>query len=218
MNRTVNGPKNIYTNQKIDKGDIMEYNKMEELVTSITDIGHSRLLQTPMPCRIYDGMELYFVPMNVYNYGDPLFSKKYPMIGVVTEITDKDDEDLKKYLYKTICLEHVSDLRTDGHHLYTKHWFMIIQIHSALITNPYIRKGAYNRLIKLPTEEFDRQYHLAIEPYLESNKKSLCKMVTSWSQMELIEAKQKYCSAFYEATKLETRLLQLAQLQEEDKQ
>ena len=33
MNRTVNGPKNIYTNQKIDKGDIMEYNKMEELVT-----------------------------------------------------------------------------------------------------------------------------------------------------------------------------------------
>ncbi len=36
--------------------------------------------------------------------------------------------------------------------------------------------------------------------------------------MELIEAKQKYCSAFYEATKLETRLLQLAQLQEEDKQ
>ena len=32
MNRTVNGPKNIYTNQKIDKGDIMEYNKMEELV------------------------------------------------------------------------------------------------------------------------------------------------------------------------------------------
>ena len=74
----------------------MEYNEMQQLVTSITDIGHSRLLQTPMPCRIYDGMELYFVPINVYNYGDPLFSKKYPMIGVVTEITDKDDEDLKK--------------------------------------------------------------------------------------------------------------------------
>lgn len=98
----------------------MEYNEMQQLVTSITDIGHSRLLQTPMPCRIYDGMEFYFVPINVYNYDDPLFSKKYPMIGVVTEITDKDDEDLKKDLYKTVCLEHVSDLRTDGTHLYTK--------------------------------------------------------------------------------------------------
>lgn len=100
MNWTVNGPKNIYTNQKIDKGDIMEYNKMQQLVTSITDIGHSRLLQTPMPCRIYDGMELYFVPINVYNYGDPLFSKQYPMIGVVTEITDKDDENLKNIFTK----------------------------------------------------------------------------------------------------------------------
>lgn len=218
MNWTVNGPKNIYTNQKIDKGDIMEYNEMQQLVTSITDIGHSRLLQTPMPCRIYDGMELYFVPINVYNYGDPLFSKKYPMIGVVTEITDKDDEDLKKDLYKTVCLEHVSDLRTDGTHLYTKQWHMIIQIHSALITNPYMRKGTYDMLIKLPTEEFDKQYHVAIEPYLELKQKSLYKMVTSWSQMELIEAKQECCGAFYKATKLETRLLQLAQLQEEDKQ
>lgn len=216
MNWTVNGPKNIYTNQKIDKGDIMEYNEMQQLVTSITDIGHSRLLQTPMPCRIYDGMELYFVPINVYNYGDPLFSKKYPMIGVVTEITDKDDEDLKKDLYKTVCLEHVSDLRTDGIHLYTKQWHMIIQIHSALITNPYMRKGTYDMLIKLPTEEFDKQYHVAIEPYLELKQKSLYKMVTSWSQMELIEAKQECCGAFYKATKLETRLLQLAQLQEED--
>lgn len=216
MNWTVNGPKNIYTNQKIDKGDIMEYNEMQQLVTSITDIGHSRLLQTPMPCRIYDGMELYFVPINVYNYGDPLFSKKYPMIGVVTEITDKDDEDLKKDLYKTVCLEHVSDLRTDGTHLYTKQWHMIIQIHSALITNPYMRKGTYDMLIKLPTEEFDKQYHVAIEPYLELKQKSLYKMVTSWSQMELIEAKQECCGAFYKATKLETRLLQLAQLQEED--
>lgn len=216
MNWTVNGPKNIYTNQKIDKGDIMEYNEMQQLVTSITDIGHSRLLQTPMPCRIYDGMELYFVPINVYNYGDPLFSKKYPMIGVVTEITDKDDEDLKEYLYKTVCLEHVSDLRTDGTHLYTKQWHMIIQIHSALITNPYTRKGTYDMLIKLPTEEFDKQYHVAIEPYLELKQKSLYKMVTSWSQMELIEAKQECCGAFYKATKLETRLLQLAQLQEED--
>lgn len=216
MNRTVNGPKNIYTNQKIDKGDIMEYNEMQQLVTSITDIGHSRLLQTPMPCRIYDGMELYFVPINVYNYDDPLFSKKYPMIGVVTEITDKDDEDLKKDLYKTVCLEHVSDLRTDGTHLYTKQWHMIIQIHSALITNPYMRKGTYDMLIKLPTEEFDKQYHVAIEPYIELKQKSLYKMVTSWSQMELIEAKQECCGAFYEATKLETRLLQLAQLQDED--
>lgn len=216
MNWTVNGPKNIYTNQKIDKGDIMEYNEMQQLVTSITDIGHSRLLQTPMPCRIYDGMELYFVPINVYNYGDPLFSKKYPMIGVVTEITDKDDEDLKEYLYKTVCLEHVSDLRTDGTHLYTKQWHMIIQIHSALITNPYMRKGTYDMLIKLPTEEFDKQYHVAIEPYLELKQKSLYKMVTSWSQMELIEAKQECCGAFYKATKLETRLLRLAQLQEED--
>lgn len=194
----------------------MEYNEMQQLVTSITDIGHSRLLQTPMPCRIYDGMELYFVPINVYNYGDPLFSKKYPMIGVVTEITDKDDEDLKKDLYKTVCLEHVSDLRTDGSHLYTKQWHMIIQIHSALITNPYMRKGTYDMLIKLPTEEFDKQYHVAIEPYLELKQKSLYKMVTSWSQMELIEAKQECCGAFYKATKLETRLLQLAQLQEED--
>jgi hypothetical protein len=194
----------------------MEYNEMQQLVTSITDIGHSRLLQTPMPCRIYDGMELYFVPINVYNYGDPLFSKKYPMIGVVTEITDNDDEDLKKDLYKTVCLEHVSDLRTDGTHLYTKQWHMIIQIHSALITNPYMRKGTYDMLIKLPTEEFDKQYHAAIEPYLELKQKSLYKMVTSWSQMELIEAKQECCGAFYKATKLETRLLQLAQLQEED--
>lgn len=194
----------------------MEYNEMQQLVTSITDIGHSRLLQTPMPCRIYDGVEFYFVPINVYNYDDPLFSKKYPMIGVVTEITDKDDEDLKKYLYKTVCLEHVSDLRTDGSHLYTKHWFMIIQIHSALITNPYMRKGTYDMFITLPTEEFDKHYHLAIEPYLELNQKSLCKMVTSWSQMELVEAKEKWCSAVYETTKLETRLLRLAQLQEED--
>lgn len=71
-------------------------------------------------------------------------------------------------------------------------------------------------LIKLPTEEFDKQYHVAIEPYLELKQKSLYKMVTSWSQMELIEAKQECCGAFYKATKLETRLLQLAQLQEED--
>lgn len=195
----------------------MEYNEMQPVMTTITDIGNSRLLQIPMPCRIYDGMELYFVPINVYNYGDPLFSKKYPMIGVVTEITDKDDEDLKKDLYKTVCLEHISGLRTDGSNLYTKHWHTIIQIHSALVTNPYTQKDTYDRLIKLPTEDFDRHYHEAIEPYLELKQESLYKMVTSWSQMELVEAKQKCCSAFYEATKLETRLLRLAQMREEDK-
>lgn len=194
----------------------MEYDNMRHVMTTITDIGHSRLLQTPMPCRIYDGMELYFVPINAYNCGDPLFSKKYPMIGVVTEITDKEDDHLQENLYKTICLQSVTDLRTDGEHLYTKYWYMIVQLEYALITNPYTQTACYDRLIKQQKSEFDKHYHEAIEPYLKLNQKSLYEMVKRWSQMELIEAKQKCCSAFYEATKLETRLLRLAQMQEEN--
>ena len=82
----------------------MNFEEMRKISFSKSDIGHSKLLQTPVEAYNYHDTEIYLVPLTMENYEDPLFSVEFPVIGTVVDFaldaSDKENESLKKDLGK----------------------------------------------------------------------------------------------------------------------
>ena len=78
----------------------MNFEEMKEVSFSKSDIGHSKLLHTPVEAYKYHDTEMYLVPLTMENYEDPLFSVAFPVIGTVVDIVtdtpvEKDDSLMK---------------------------------------------------------------------------------------------------------------------------
>ena len=83
----------------------MNFEELEKVTFSKSDIGYSKLLHTPVEANTYHETEMYLVPLTMENYEDPLFSVAFPLIGTVVDITgvditDKENESLMKDLGK----------------------------------------------------------------------------------------------------------------------
>ena len=188
----------------------MNFEEMEEVSFSKSDIGYSKLLHKIVWAYKYHDTELYLVPLTMDNYEDPLFSGKFPVIGTVVNITSNEDECLKRYIGKMCILEYVSDIRTDGKDFYLKRWFQIIKIDYVVVSNPYTRTGWYRALTGHP--DFEKEFAEVIKP--TKTIKTLYEMVYTWSRMELIVQRIKYQKIMGDVTTLENRLLQLDLIKE----
>ena len=188
----------------------MNFNKLEEISFSKSDIGYSKLLHTPVEAYTYHETEIYLVPLTMDNYEDPLFSVAFPLIGTVVDITDKENESLMKDLGKLEILPIVSGIRTDGKDFYVKHWHMIIKISYVVVSNPYARDRWYETFTHHP--EFEKEFTEVVKP--TKTIKTLYEMIYNWTRMELIMQRIKCQKIMGNVTTLENRLLQLDLIKE----
>ena len=189
----------------------MNFEELKEVSFSKSDIGYSRLLQTPVEAYTYHETEMYLVPLTMENYEDPLFSVAFPVIGTVVDITDKENEYLMKDLGKLEILPYSSGIRTDGKDFYVKHWHMIIKISYVVVSNPYTRGMWYHTFTHHP--EFEKEFTEVVKP--TKSIKTLYEMIYTWSRMELMMQRNKYRKIMETVTTLENRLLQLDLIKEE---
>lgn len=187
----------------------MNFEEMKEVSFSKSDIGYSKLLHTPVEAYKYHDTEMYLVPLTMENYEDPLFKEVYPVIGAVidfaVDVTDKENESLKKDLGKLEILSNGSGIRTDGKDFYVRHWHMIIKISYVVITNPYAIDGWYRTFIH--HLEFEKEFTEVVKP--TKTIKPLYDMIYNWTRMELIIQRVKCQKIMGNVTTLENRLLQL---------
>lgn len=187
----------------------MNFEEMKEVSFSKSDIGYSKLLHTPVEAYQYHDTEMYLVPLTMENYEDPLFKEVFPVIGTVVDfavdVTDKENESLKKDLGKLEILSNGSGIRTDGKDFYVRHWHMIIKISYVVITNPYAIDGWYRTFTHHP--EFEKEFTEVVKP--TKTTKTLYKMIDTWTRMELMIQRVKYQKVMGNVTILENRLLQL---------
>ena len=187
----------------------MNFEEMKEVSFSKRDIGYSQLLHTPVEAYKYHDTEMYLVPLTMENYEDPLFKEVYPVIGTVVDfavdVTDKENESLKKDLGKLKILSDGSWIRTDGKDFYVRHWHMIIKISYVVITNPYAIDEWYRTFTHHP--EFEKEFTEVVKP--TKTIKPLYDMIYHWSCMELVVQRLKRQKIMENVTTLENRLLQL---------
>lgn len=187
----------------------MNFEEMKEVSFSKSDIGYSKLLHTPVEAYKYHDTEMYLVPLTMENYEDPLFKEVFPVIGTVVDfavdVTDKENESLKRDLGKLEILSNGSGIRTDGKAFYVRHWHMIIKISYVVITNPYAIDGWYRTFTHHP--EFEKEFTEVVKP--TKTTKTLYKMIDTWTRMELMIQRVKYQKIMGNVTILENRLLQL---------
>lgn len=187
----------------------MNFEEMKEVSFSKRDIGYSQLLHTPVEAYKYHDTEMYLVPLTMENYEDPLFKEVYPVIGTVVDfavdVTDKENESLKKDLGKLKIVSEGSGIRTDGKDFYIRHWHMIIKISYVVITNPYAIDEWYRTFTHHP--EFEKEFTEVVKP--TKIIKPLYDMIYNWSRMELIIQRVKCQKIMGNVTTLENRLLQL---------
>lgn len=187
----------------------MNFEEMKEVSFSKSDIGHSKLLHTPVEAYKYHDTEMHLVPLTMENYEDPLFKEVYPVIGTVidfaVDVTDKENESLKKDLGKLEILSNGSGIRTDGKDLYVRHWHMIIKISYVVITNPYAIDEWYRTFTHHP--EFEKEFTEVVKP--TKTIKPLYDMIYTWSRMDLYAKRAQYRNILCEVTKLENRLIEL---------
>ena len=183
----------------------MDFNEMKKIEFSTRDIGYSQLLNQNTDVYTYHDMELYFIPLTMDTYEDPLFSVSFPLVGTVIDITDKEDESLIKDLGKLKILPGCLDVRTDGKDFYVKHWHMIIKIAYIMVSNPFARSEMYRTLIHHP--EFEKEFTEVIKP--TKTVKTLYNMVCHWTRIDLIAKRHQYKNIICEVTTLENRLIRL---------
>lgn len=187
----------------------MNFEELKEVSFSKSDIGYSRLLDTPVEAYTYHDTELYLVPLTMENYDDPLFSVEFPVIGTVVDfavdVTDKENECLKRDLGKLEILSDPSGIRTDGKDFYVRHWHMIIKISHMVISNPYAIDGWYRTFTHHP--EFEKEFTEVVKP--TKTIKTLYEMIYNWSRMDLMIQRNKYRKLMETVTTLENRLLRL---------
>ena len=192
----------------------MNFEELKEISFSKSDIGYSKLLHTPVEAYTYHEMEMYLVPLTMENYEDPLFSVAFPVIGTVVDlavdVTDKENESLKKYLGKLKILPDAFGIRTDGKDFYVKHWHMIIKISYVVVSDPYTRTGWYRTFTHHP--EFEKEFTKVVKP--TKTIKTLYEMIYTWSRKDLIVQRNKYRKIMGNVTTLENRLLQLDLIKE----
>ena len=157
---------------------------------------------------------MYLVPLTMENYEDPLFSVSFPVIGTVVDlavdVTDKENESLKKYLGKLKILPDAFGIRTDGKDFYVRHWHMIIKISHVVVSDPYARDEWYRAFTHHP--EFEKEFTKVVKP--TKTIKTLYKMIDTWSRMDLIVQRNKYRKIVENVTTLENRLLRLDLIKE----
>ena len=187
----------------------MNFEEMKEVSFSKNDIGCSKLLHTPVEAYKYHDTEMYLLPLTMENYEDPLFKEVYPVIGTVVDfavdVTDKENESLKKDFGKLKIVSDGSGIRTDGKDFYVRHWHMIIKISYVVITNHYAIDGWYRTFIHHP--EFEKEFTEVVKP--TKTIKPLYDMIYNWTRMELIIQRVKCQKIMGNVTTLENRLLQL---------
>lgn len=187
----------------------MNFEEMKEVSFSKSDIGHSKLLHTPVEAYKYHDTEMYLVPLTMENYEDPLFKEVFPVIGTVVDfavdVTDKENESLKKDLGKLKIVSEGSGIRTDGKDFYVRHWHMIIKISYVVITNPYAIDEWYRTFTHHP--EFEKEFTEIVKP--TKTIKPLYDMIYTWSRMDLYAKRAQYRNILCEVTKLENRLIEL---------
>lgn len=187
----------------------MNFEEMKEVSFSKSDIGHSKLLHTPVEAYKYHDTEMYLVPLTMENYEDPLFKEVFPVIGTVVDfavdVTDKENESLKKDLGKLKIVSEGSGIRTDGKDFYVRHWHMIIKISYVVITNPYAIDEWYRTFTHHP--EFEKEFTEVVKP--AKTIKPLYDMIYTWSRMDLYAKRAQYRNILCEVTKLENRLIEL---------
>ena len=187
----------------------MNFEEMKEVSFSKSDIGHSKLLHTPVEAYKYHDTEMYLVPLTMENYEDPLFKEVFPVIGTAVDfavdVTDKENESLKKDLGKLKIVSEGSGIRTDGKDFYVRHWHMIIKISYVVITNPYAIDEWYRTFTHHP--EFEKEFTEVVKP--TKTIKSLYDMIYNWSRMDLYAKRAQYRNILCEVTKLENRLIEL---------
>lgn len=192
----------------------MNFNKLEEISFSKSDIGYSKLLHIPVGVYKYHDIELYLVPLTMENYEDPLFSANFPVIGNVVDFsvgtTDDEKECLKQHIGELVILPNVSEIRTDGKGLYIHHWGRYIKISYAVVSNPYTRSGWYEAFTRHP--EFDKEFTEVIKP--TKSIKTLYEMIYNWTRMELVMQRIKCQKIIGDVITLENRLLQLDLIKE----
>lgn len=187
----------------------MNFEEMKEVSFSKSDIGHSKLLHTPVEAYKYHDTEMYLVPLTMENYEDPLFKAVFPVIGTVVDfavdVTDKENESLKKDLGKLKIVSEGSGIRTDGKDFYVRHWHMIIKISYVVITNPYAIDEWYRTFTHHP--EFEKEFTEVVKP--TKTIKPLYDMIYTWNRMDLYAKRAQYRNILCEVTKLENRLIEL---------
>lgn len=187
----------------------MNFEEMKEVSFSKRDIGCSKLLHTPVEAYKYHDTEMYLLPLTMENYEDPLFKEVYPVIGTVVDfavdVTDKENESLKKDFGKLKIVPDGSGIRTDGKDFYVRHWHMIIKISYVVITNPYAIDEWYRTFVYHP--EFEKEFTEVVKP--TKTIKPLYDMIYNWSRIDLIVQRVKCQKIMENVTTLENRLLQL---------
>ena len=187
----------------------MNFKELKEISFSKSDIGYSKLLHTPVEAYTYHETEMYLVPLTMENYEDPLFSVSFPVIGTVVDltvdVTDKENESLKKYLGKLKILPDAFGIRTDGKDFYVRHWHMIIKISHVVVSDPYARDEWYRTFTHHP--EFEKEFTEVVKP--TKSIKTLYEMIYTWSRIDLIVQRNKYQKIMKTVTTLENRLLRL---------
>lgn len=187
----------------------MNFEEMKEISFSKRDIGYSKLLHTPVEAYKYHDTEMYLVPLTMENYEDPLFKEVFPVIGTVVDfavdVTDKENESLKKDLGKLKILSEGSGIRTDGKDFYVRHWHMIIKISYVVITNPYAIDEWYRTFTHHP--EFEKEFNEVVKP--TKTIKTLYEMIYHWTCFDLTVQRGKYRKIIGDVMTLENRLLQL---------
>lgn len=188
----------------------MNFEELEKVTFSKSDIGYSKLLHTPVEVYTYHETEMYLVPLTMENYEDPLFSVDFPVIGTVVDIPVKEDDSLMKDLGKLKILSDAFGIRTDGKDFYVKHWHMIIKISYVVVSNPYARDRWYETFTHHP--EFEKEFTKVVKP--TKSIKTLYEMIYTWSRKDLIVQRNKYRKIMGNVTTLENRLLQLDLIKE----
>lgn len=187
----------------------MNFEEMKEVSFSKRDIGYSQLLHTPVEAYKYHDTEMYLVPLTMENYEDPLFKEVFPVIGTVVDfavdVTDKENESLKKDLGNLEILPDAFGIRTDGKDFYVRHWHMIIKISYVVINNPYAIDEWYRTFTHHP--EFEKEFNEVVKP--TKTIKTLYEMIYHWTCFDLIVQRGKYRKIIGDVMTLENRLLQL---------
>ena len=192
----------------------MNFEELEKVTFSKSDIGYSKLLHTPVGVYKYHEIELYLVPLTIENYKDPLFSANFPVIGNVVEfeadLADKEEESLKQHIGELVIIPNVSEIRTDGKDLYIHHWGRYIKISYVVVSNPYRRGNRYHTFTHHP--EFEKMFTEVVKP--TKTIKTLYEMIYNWTRMELVMQRIKCQKIIGDVITLENRLLKLDLIKE----
>ena len=192
----------------------MNFNKLEEITFSKSDIGYSKLLHVPVGVYKYHDIELYLVPLTMENYEDPLFSGKFPLIGNMVDFeaatTDKENECLKQHIGELEILPDVSEIRTDGKDFYVHRWGKYIKISYVVVSNPYTRGRWYHTFTHHP--EFEKEFTEVVKP--TKSIKTLYEMIYNWTRMDLVMQRIKCQKIIGNVLTLENRLIQLDLIKE----